>query len=164
MRTKFKLKGFLPFLLSLGLTFIIVNFSVEIITNPFYQNKLLVSLIALIFFLLTWIWLVFGEVKNKLVVVLFSGKKIFVSKMGGLLRTEEYDSSEIEGWTYSILPSRGGNDEYLYIYSKGKKIAKTSEFYHKNYQAIKQVVRAQYNDLGFEQFSYIAELKEIFER
>jgi len=163
MKTKFKIKGFLPLLLSLGMLAIIVNYSIEIITNPFYQEKLFVVLIVLIFFLLTLTWLVLGEVKNKFMIVKFSDEKISVTKMGGLLPTKEFNSDEIDGWKYSILTSNGGNDEYLYLYLNGKKIAKISEFYHGNYDEIKQYVKTKYKNLGFEQFSYLDELKEIFE-
>ena len=79
MKTKFKIKGFLPLLLSLGMLAIIVNYSIEIITNPFYQEKLFVVLIVLIFFLLTLTWLVLGEVKNKFMIVKFSDEIISVS-------------------------------------------------------------------------------------
>jgi hypothetical protein len=163
MKTKFKIKGYLPLLLSIVLTAIIVNFIIEFFTNSFYQEKPFVTLIVLTFFLLTLTWLVLGEVKNKFIIVKFSDEKIFLTKMGGLLSTKEISSAEIEGWKYSILTSRGGNDEYLYLYSKGKKIAKISEFYHRNYSEIKQHIKSKYKDLGFEQFSYLDELKEMFE-
>jgi hypothetical protein len=113
-------------LLSLGMSAIIVNYSIEIITNPFHQEKLFLVLIVLIFFLLTLTWLVLGEVKNKFKIVKFSDEKISVTKMGGLLPTKEFNSDEIDGWKYSILTSKGGNDEYLYLYINGKKIAKIS--------------------------------------
>lgn len=163
MRTRFKVKAFLPIVLSILLLGIILNFSHEILTNSFYQNKLLPTLITLAFFIIVFLWLILGEVKNKFIVVNFDEKKIFVKKFGGFFPKVEYDSKEIEGWKYSILPSRGGNDEYLYIYHNGKKIAKVSEFYHRNYLEIKQYVKNNYKDLGFEQFSYRTELKEIFD-
>ncbi len=163
MKTKFKIKGYLPLLLSIVLSAIIVNFIIEFFTNPFYQKKPLVTLIVLTFFLLTLAWLILGEVKNKFIIVEFSDEKITIAKMGGLLSKKEISPAEIEGWKYSILTSRGGNDEYLYLYSNGKKIAKISEFYHKNYGEIKQYVKSKYKNLGFEQFSYLDELKEMFE-
>ncbi len=163
MKTKFKIKGFLPAILCVGLIGIIIKFTIEFITNPFYQEKPIVTLLVLTFFLLTLIWLVLGEVKNKFIIVHFTDKSISVKRMGGLLPSKELDYSEIEGWKYSILTSRGGNDEYLYLYRKGKKIAKISEFYHSNYKEIKEYVKTRYKSLGFERFSYLVEIREIFE-
>lgn len=163
MKTRFKFKGFLPVILMTLLVGIIINFSHEILTNSFYQKKLLVTLITLTFFIMTFLWLTLGEVKNKFIVVNFVENKVSVRKFGGLFPEVEFDSTQIEGWKYSILTSRGGNYEYLYLYKDGKKVAKISEFYHQNYLEIKQYVKSKYKDLGFEQFSYLTELREIFE-
>ena len=163
MKTRFKFKGFFPAILSLVLIGIMINFSLEILTNSFYQRKPWVSLILLVFLIITFIWLVFGEVKNKFVVVNFEQTKISVKKFGGIFPKVEFHDSEVEGWKYSILNSRGGNYEYLYLYRGGKKIAKISEFYHQNYSEIKQHVKSKYKDLGFEQFSYLTEFREFFE-
>ncbi len=163
MKTQFKFKGFLPLILSFVFIIVIAKFSFEALTNPFYQEKLWVTLIVLTFVILTFVWLVLGQVKNKFIVVNFGENKVSVKKFGGLLPIVEYDTSEIEGWKSSILTSRGGNDENLYLYRNGKKIAKISEFYHRNYQEIKQYVENKYKGLGFEEFSYLTELREIFE-
>ena len=163
MKTKFKIKGFLPLLLSIALTTITIFFVIDFFTNSIDQDKIFVRLILLIFLLFTLTWLVLGEVKNKFIRVEFSDDKISVAKMGGLLPTKEFNPTEVEGWKYSILTSNGGNDEYLYLYLDGKKIIKVSEFYHKNYDEIKQYVKKRYKNLGFERFSYLDELKEMFE-
>jgi len=163
MKTKFKIKGFLPAILCVCLIGMIINFTIEFITNPFYQEKPIVTLIVLAFFVLTLIWLILGEVKNKFIIVHFMDNSISVKRMGGLLSSKKLDSLEIEGWKYSILTSSGGNDEYLYLYSKGKKVVKISEFYHSNYKEIKGYVKTRYKSLGFERFSYFDEIREIFE-
>lgn len=78
------------------------------------------------------------------------------------LKTETYKFSEIEGWKYSHLTSRGGTYEYLYLYQDNKKIIKISEFYHKNYLQLKNKVQENFKSLGYEQFSLLDEFKEIF--
>jgi len=163
MKTKFKIKGFLPLLLSILLTTITVFYAIDLFTNSIDQDKIFVRLILLIFLLFTLTWLVLGEVKNKFIIVEFSDDKISVAKMGGLLPTKEFNPTEVEGWKHSILASKGGDDEYLYLYLDGKKIIKISEFYHKNYSEIKKYVKSRYKNLGFEEFSYLDELKEMFE-
>jgi len=42
-------------------------------------------------------------------------------------------------------------------------VIKLSQFYHKNYEELKTGISdAKIKDLGFEDFSYLRELKEIF--
>ncbi|MBV5281931.1 MAG: hypothetical protein JZU53_05785 [Paludibacter sp.] len=122
MKTKFKIKGFLPLLLSILFTTITIFFAIDLFTNSIEQDKIFVRLILLVFLLFTMTWLILGEVKNKFIKVEFSDDKISVAKMGGLLPTKEFIPTEIDGWKYSILTSNGGNDEYLYLYLDGKKL------------------------------------------
>lgn len=101
--------------------------------------------------------------ENKLIIVIFDDGRIVVKKLMGLLPAVTYVSSEIDGWKHSLLPSQGGSYEYVYLYRNGKKIAKISEFYHRNYEDVKQYVSQKYKDLGYEKLSYIAEFKEMFD-
>jgi hypothetical protein len=43
-----------------------------------------------------------------------------------------------------------------------RKVGKISDFYHKNYQALKSIIKTKLDNLGFENLSYIDELKESF--
>jgi|SRR5690606_11714729 len=106
-------------------------------------------------------YLVFGELRTKYINVELNKNEIIVKRFFGL-KAERYRVSDIEGWKYSLLPSRGGTYEYLYLYKNNKKQIKISEFYHKNYKQLKSEIQAQYKSLGYEKFSYLDELKEIF--
>lgn len=108
------------------------------------------------------IWLVFGELKNKFIIVEFSEDQVIVSKMGRIFRRRLYLNSEISGWKYSVLSSKIRDYEYLYLYRNGRKVVKISEQYHKNYKEVKIFVETKFTSLGFEEFSLIKEFKEIF--
>lgn len=133
------------------------------ITNADDEKNVLPLFIAVIFFIFVLAWLILGELKNKFIIVRLAENKISIAKLGGVLPIIDFNSSEIEGWKYSILPSKTRDYEYLYLYAHGKKIAKISQFYHKNYPDIKKYVSDHYANLGFEEFSYLKEFKEIFE-
>ncbi|HUH26156.1 MAG TPA: hypothetical protein VLY87_05980 [Flavobacterium sp.] len=87
--------------------------------------------------------------------------EILVKRFFGF-KTESFKISEIKGWKYSHLTSRGGTYEYLYLIKDGKKIIKISEFYHKNYSKLKNEILTKTKYLGYENFSLLDELKEIF--
>lgn len=162
MKSKFSIKCYILPILPVFLTFAIGNYLTWFndtnhpkphITGPIF----FVSLISF-----TTIWLVFGELRNKMVRVTIDDNSISSSKFGGLLPSKTYRFADIDGFKLSFLRSRAGGNEYLYIMQDDKKVIKISDFYHKNYSEIKEQVRLKTTDLGFENFSYIDELKEIF--
>lgn len=161
MKSKFTIKSYLVLILilaSLYLLFIIVP---AFFGNPFYEDKLFPKIFVLGLIIFTVSYLVFGELRTKYINVELNKNEIIVKRFFGL-KAERYRVSEIEGWKYSLLPSRGGTYEYLYLYKNNKKQIKISEFYHKNYKQLKSEIQAQYKSLGYEKFSYLDELKEIF--
>ena len=161
MKSKFTIKSYLVLILilaSLYLLFIIVS---AFFGNPFYEDKLFPKIFVLGLIIFTVSYLVFGELRTKYINVELNKNEIIVKRFLGL-KAERYRVSEIEGWKYSLLPSRGGTYEYLYLYKNNKKQIKISEFYHKNYKQLKSEIQAQYKSLGYEKFSYLDELKEIF--
>ena len=87
---------------------------------------------------------------------------LIVKKYGGLSTGKRYSYSNIDGFKISILRSATTDNEYLYLIQANKKIAKISDFYHKNYRALKGELKTKLKDLGIEKFSYVQELKETF--
>ena len=75
---------------------------------------------------------------------------------------KEYDFKYFDGFKTSIITSKGQQFEYLYLMKEENKIIKISETYHKNYEELKHEISKHAKDLGFENFSYLDELKEIF--
>lgn len=87
---------------------------------------------------------------------------IIIQHFGGLGKGKKFLYSDLEGFKISILRSTGSNNEYLYFMKDNKKVGKISDFYHKNYQALKSTIETKLQNLGFENFSYSDELKESF--
>ena len=162
MTSKFSLRSFLlPLFLIPGLVFCLTIFLIFPVDN----TKTLLSLgnIALILFLtFTLAWLFFGEFRSKMIKVVIGSDFLIVKKYGGLSTGKRYSYSNIDGFKISILRSATTDNEYLYLIQANKKIAKISDFYHKNYRALKGELKTKLKDLGIEKFSYVQELKETF--
>jgi hypothetical protein len=99
--------------------------------------------------------------RTKFIIIEIEKNEIKIKRFLGL-KTETYRFSEIKGWKNSHLTSNGGTYEYLYLYKNNKKIIKISEFYHKNYLQLKNKIQLDFESLGYEQFSFLDEFKEIF--
>lgn len=120
-------------------------------------------LVACLFFLFVWFWIVFGEMRTKVIWVAVDESTIVIRRFIGLGPRQFYDFAEIDGFKTLILSSSSGSYEYLYLMRNGKKIIKLSEFYHSNYKDLKRELSLhKCKNLGFEVFSYTNELKEIF--
>ena len=161
-KSKFRLWVLLPSLLLFGvpclLYFIISNAAAEPPAKPFFPVYLVSGL-----FIFTWIWVVFGELRTKAIKVIIDGEDIKVRAFGGLSPERHYRFDDFDGFKTTVLSSRQGDYEYLYLIKKNKKVIKLSQFYHRNYQQLKQLISHKTNDLGYEKFSYRREFKEIFQ-
>jgi hypothetical protein len=114
------------------------------------------------FFTFIWIWLVFGELRTKLVKVGIQDDKVTVTNFLCLGFKKVYTFSKFEGFETSLLPSNYGNYEHLYLIDNGRKKVKLSQFYHGNYLDLKNLLTSKLRNLGHRSFSYIQEVKEIF--
>lgn len=161
MKSKFTIKSYLVLILTLGFLCLIFIIIPTFFKNPYYEDKLFPKIFVPGLTVFTFFYLIFGELRTKYINVELNKNEIIVKRFFGL-KTEIYRVSEIDGWKYSLLPSRGGTYEYLYLYKNNKKQIKISEFYHRNYKQLKKEIQTQYKSLGYEKFSYIDELKEIF--
>ena len=126
------------------------------------NNVDLFEILLLCFFVLFWIWLFFGELHTKAIIVTLESETISKRGFLGLAPERKYSLHEFEGFITCSVPAKGGEYEYLYLIKNGKKVIKLSEFYHSNYDQIKEEIRQRLKPLGKEQFSYISEFKEIF--
>ena len=119
--------------------------------------------IACLFFLFVWAWLFFGEMRTKVISVEIYPNAINVRRYLGLWFNKSFPVGGFDGYKTSIIPSRSGNYEYLYLIIDGEKIIKISEFYHANYKELKRTLLTKnIKNLGFEPYSSLGELKEIF--
>ncbi|PIF47494.1 hypothetical protein CLU96_4552 [Chryseobacterium sp. 52] len=161
MKTKFTLKALLPLPLSIGFFYLIIVFLPSIFTDPYYENKLFPRIFFPCILTFSFIVVFLGEVRTKCIILEIRQNEIIIKRFLGL-QTKSYKLSEIEGWKYSHLTSKGGTYEYLYLYKNGNKVAKMSQFYHRNYFQVKNHIQAKFKYLGYEKLSYIDELKEMF--
>lgn len=162
MTSKFSHKSyfvlFLAFIIIFFLfTLVFSSFSLEI--EKYEKANLALTLILFLFF----IWLVFGELRTKMIFFQINEEEIVIKKLFGVLGNRVFKLSEIEGYRISKLQTKSGVYEYLYIIKDGKKVAKLSEFYHGNYSNIKDEIKKDIVYLGFEKYHHFNEIKEMFE-
>ena len=162
MKTKFTIKSYFVVLLTCFFAILIFKIIPFFFYDPYYDDKLFPKIFVPTLTLFSFFYLLFGEIRTKNILVELESNEIKVKRFLGL-KKEIYKFSEIEGWKYSCLTSRGGTYEYLYLYNfNNKKVIKISEFYHSNYWELKDFVKINFKNLGYENFSYVDEFKEIF--
>lgn len=115
-----------------------------------------------VLFLFIWVWLVFGELRTKIIKVAIDNAQITVSGFLGLGARKSYLLTQFDGFETALLPSRYDTYEYLYLMKNGKKIVKLSQFYHSNYVELKSDLMNKIKDLGQKKFNVFQEIKEIF--
>jgi hypothetical protein len=161
--SKFRLRAFLPpsvLVIFITAFIIIIYFDVPILepNTPVFFNIIFSTI-----FIYIILMLLFGELKSKAIKVFI--EKGTISKKGflGYGPTTKFELNNISGYKTSILNSKGGSYEYLYLIEKNKKIIKLSEFYHRNYKELKiKLINNGVKNLGVEQWNFIRETIEIF--
>lgn len=118
--------------------------------------------VFLALFTFTWIWLVFGEMRTKVIKVHIEGEEVIVSNYVGLGAKRVYSLSHFDGIETASQPSKYDTYEFLYLIKNGRKVVKLSQFYHSNYAELKSVLTGKVRNLGQKGFSYMQEIKEIF--
>lgn len=161
MKSKFTIKSYFVILLICAFGVLAYTIIPAFFGNPYYDEKLFPKIFIPTLLIFTFSYLLFGEIRTKMITVIIENQEIIIKRYFGL-KTETFKIAEINGWKYSHLTSRGGTYEYLYLIKNGKKIIKISQFYHKNYFKLKNEIQAKFKYLGYEKFSFLDELKEIF--
>ena len=157
--SKFKFRALAIPILIIALTAFSIFISIENLPITIEQIRW-IDIYMAVLFLYTWIWLVFGELRTKIIIVTI--KDLLIEKKNYLGQNRQYNFKDFDGYKTSILSSRGGTFEYLYIVKNDEKIIKISEAYHKNYFYLKDKIATHLKDLGEISFSYKDEFKEIF--
>ncbi len=117
--------------------------------------------IALISFI--WIWLIFGELRKKTIVVKIDSNSITIKHFMGLGHSCQIMFSEFNGFATTTHHTRVAKYEYLYLVNKNKKEIIISEFYHQNYLELKNEISKKIKFLGNRPVSIISEIKGIFQ-
>ena len=117
-----------------------------------------------IFFIYFLSYLIFGELRTKAIkVVIKDDGTITKRNFMGLAPKTIWNLADFNGFKTSVLSSKNGRYEYLYLIIDGKKVIKISEFYHSNYKQLKStLIQLGVKNLGVEWWSFLQETKEIF--
>ena len=162
MNSKFSVGGYFPvIILTILLCGIGVFIALElkgVIDPPRPKHYLLFALLTFVLF-----WLIWGELRTKMIKVYIDDDSITVRRFGGLGRPASHLFSAFDGFTIS-RQSYGARGilEFVYLMQEDRKVIKISEAYHKNYNGLKAEIAKHCTDLGYLEFSFAEEFKEIF--
>lgn len=144
-----------------------MTFVISIMVYSVFIKKLIETepgiLCMFFFFLMVWTWLFWGEMRTKMIMIKLIDDEIFVRRFFGFGRKRRYSWFEFEGYRTCIVPSKAKDYEFLFLLKNGQRVIKISDMYHDNYSVIKKAVVNNTRFLGKEYYSYLNDLKEIFE-
>lgn len=107
--------------------------------------------------------MIFGELRRRTIKVTIDNETITVRRYLGWGREELHFLNTFDGYHVTNLQSRYGSYEYLYLIRDGRKIIKLSEFYHKNYQELKEAIAQRVKFRGYVIYNWLREMKEFFQ-
>ncbi|MGZ3944443.1 MAG: hypothetical protein ACXVJB_05845 [Mucilaginibacter sp.] len=161
MISKFSWKAYLPAFI-IAVLFAVLVFVGIIMLDPAAAKLILPITPLFLFPVLALVWLIYGECRMKIIRVELNLDHLIIRRYFGLAKPVTWYYADLTGFTLTILPAQNTAYEYLYIKSGDKNIGKLSEFYHKNYRDLKGDLQTRLKDLGYVDFSYLREVKEIF--
>ncbi|MBK9249052.1 MAG: hypothetical protein IPM69_13295 [Ignavibacteria bacterium] len=148
LTSQFRFPAYLPLILVIFL----VGFTLFISSIAIGEDDLAAVFIYIGlcgFMLAVLAWLLLGEVRTKAIVISLDDQSLTVRGYYGIGTICQYSYSDFEGYTTSDLPTEsGGTYQYLYLMKNGAKVVKLSEFYHKNYEELKQEIASKLRFLG----------------
>ena len=161
VKSNFRWLAFVPILITAAITSGLVGL-VYISFDPAVASVLPIFLIAIFIAIFVLLWLIRGEARTKIIVAELNFDNMVIRRYYGLSAPVTFYYRDLSGFTISILPASNTAYEYLYIKLGDKNVGKLSEFYHRNYAELKTELRSRIKDLGYVDFSYNKEFKEIF--
>lgn len=162
IKSKFKFWVILPILLLLLVTVLFFQITYYLFFTSYQFETPILLYFIMILLAYVWIWIFYGELRTKAIIVAIDEKILYKRSYLGLGSQFFFDLSEFDGFITCQLPSKGGTYEYLYLTKNGKKEIKISEFYHGNYPQLKHRVTKTLKFLGDQPFSMLTEIKEVF--
>lgn len=125
---------------------------------PFYFYIIITAAV-----LFVWCWLVLGELRKKVVAIETAYDRFVIKRYLAFGPSVTLYFDQVDGYKLSFLYATNTSYEYLYLMVGDKKIAKLSNYYHRNYTDLKEsIITASIRDLGVEDYNSSRELKEIF--
>ncbi len=159
LKSKFKFRALSVPILIIALTTISIVILTENLPMRIEQIRW-IDVYMSILFLFTWIYLVFGIFRTQIIEITIENKQI--EKKNYLGFKQKYDFQYFDGFQTSIVNSKSGSFEYLFLVKDNQKIIKISTAYHKNYSELKDKISINLKDLGRIQFFYFNECREVF--
>lgn len=158
MKSKFKIISyFFP---------ILFLFSVGVLINAIVNIKSgftsIYGGLFVIIFLAFSVFMLFFEIRNKIIKIEFIYNQLIINRFFGLTNTEVLNNEIIEGFYNTILETKFGSYNHIYLISKHKKVAKISNQFHKNFDDLSDEIKKRYRDLGYINSGFISEIKDIF--
>lgn len=109
----------------------------------------LYATVPLIFLLLSIIvWIVFVEFRTKAIHIKIDGESKTVKNYLGQGVEKRFYFKEFTGYKLSIKSSEYEEFAYLYLIQNQKKAIKISQFYHSNYNEMKQAIIKKTKNIG----------------
>jgi hypothetical protein len=161
MVSKFTWTAYIPAFIFAGISVATV-FLIAVCFFPGLSSMLVILIPAALFAILALLWLAYGEMRTKIIRITLEYDHLVIKRYYGLGKPETIYYADIDGFTISILPATYAAYEYLYLMRRGKKVAKLSQFYHKNYVDLKSELQTHIKDLGIVDYNSWQEIKDIF--
>ena len=158
MKSKFKIISyFIPILFLFSIvTLINVIINIKSAFTSIYGGLFVIIILAFSVFI------IFFEFKSKIIEIEFLDNQIKINNFFGLTNTKIIDDKIINGFYNSIVKTKYGSYNYIYLTSNHKKIVKISDQYHKNFTELSIEIKKRYKDLGYINSGFISEIKDIF--
>lgn len=80
----------------------------------------------------------------------------------GLGKTKSYKYDGFDGFITSQQPGRWGPKEYIFVMKGDKRIVCISEFYHRNYPALRNKIEQELKFLGEKEYKLGYEYRQMF--
>lgn len=158
MKSNFRLIAyFIPLFLLISIGFYIyIIFKFNSTFKSFLPGIFVVSLLFIS------IIIVFIEFRDKVIKVEIINNQLKIHRFFGLMHIQTIDNNFIDGFYDSIVETKYGSYDYIYLMSKHKKVAKISNQYHKNFDELAIEIKKTYKYLGYFNTGFITEIKDIF--
>jgi phosphorylcholine metabolism protein LicD len=158
MASKFKISSYLILIFLFFTTGLFIKILFDF--NTTFNSKIAGSFVMILLFFV--VFLLFIELRDKVIAIKFEQNGLNINRFLGLKKTIFINNKEIKGFHKSIITTKNGRYNYIYLMKRNKKIAKISEQYHKNFNDLSSEIEKRYNNLGFTNTTLISELKDMF--
>lgn len=157
MESKFKIVSYFILLFLLFTTGLFIKILFDF-TTTFNSKFAGIFVVILLFFV---VFIIFIELNDKIIAIKFEQNDIKINRFCGIKNPVFIDNKEIEGFHNSIVTTKYGSYNYIYLMKGNKKIAKISDQYHKNFKELSSEIEKRYKNLGLINSNFISELKDI---